>query len=648
MNKTQLFYYALKEIGLTQLADYAIYQIQKKSGSLARKTPFLGVPLDFEPGVIDELLPRTIRLDELKGLLDKNRKQVLQNADALLAGQYHPFGGSSQPLSFTEPPHPARHWLEAGDQVQGVDIKWLWEPARFTWAYELAHAWLLTRDERYADFFWQKFREFNEHNPVNSAPNFTSAQEVGIRLLNWLMVYQVLRDATASGADEKRLLAKAVWQHAARIPATLGYARSQNNNHLLSESLALMAAGMVFAQQSHQARKWLELGNQTFQRGILRQVEADGTYAQHSANYQRMMLQLSSLYFSYTQSLNLKIPQDVMSRLASATRWLNAQLDPYSGRLPNLGHNDGSLMLPMGSAEFRDHRPAAQAASLAFLERSCLPAGDWDLLSAWLGLDTHQKPIENSTSQAIKQLQKGDTRVLMRGVRFHGRPAHADQLHVEIWWQGVNIAQDAGTYCYNCDPPWQNSLASTLVHNTVCVDDEEQMVRAGKFLWLRQAQAKWIQVESNRLCASHDGYRRKRICHQRTVLLENETLPQVIDLLDFDNRKVPHQVRVHWLLPDWEWVLEGQRLRLIHQDYSVVVYVKAESTAPEAASEVSEVSLIRAGKSLAGTHDFPTLGWASDTYGEKHAALSFSVRFAARGGLKIISEFSLQKATAGR
>jgi hypothetical protein len=44
LNKTQLFYYALKEIGLTQLADYAIYQIQKKSGSLARKTPFLGVP----------------------------------------------------------------------------------------------------------------------------------------------------------------------------------------------------------------------------------------------------------------------------------------------------------------------------------------------------------------------------------------------------------------------------------------------------------------------------------------------------------------------------------------------------------------------------------------------------------------------------
>jgi hypothetical protein len=145
-----------------------------------------------------------------------------------LAGQYHPFGGSSQPLSFAESPTPARHWLEAGDQVQGVDIKWLWEPARFTWAYELAHAWLLTKDERYADFFWQKFREFNEHNPANSAPNFTSAQEVGIRLLNWLMVYQVLRDATASGADEKRLLAKAVWQHAARIPATLGYARSQN------------------------------------------------------------------------------------------------------------------------------------------------------------------------------------------------------------------------------------------------------------------------------------------------------------------------------------------------------------------------------------------------------------------------------------
>jgi len=643
-----LLYYALKEIGLTQLADYAVYRMQKKSGYLARQTPLHGRTADLELGEINVHLPLTVRVDELTHLLEKSRKEVLKKADALLAGQYHPFGGAVQPLSFTTPPHPLRHWLEAGDQVQGVDIKWLWEPARFTWAYELAHAWLLTRDDRYADFFWQKFREFNDNNPVNSAPNWRSAQEVGIRLLNWLMVYQVLREAPASGAAEKRLLAEAVWQHAARIPATLVYARSQNNNHLLSESLALIAAGMVFAEQSRKARKWLDLGNQTFQRGILKQVEADGTYGQHSANYQRMMLQLSTLYYSYAQLSNIKIPQVVMSRLACATRWLNAQLDPYSGRLPNLGHNDGSLVLPMGSAEFRDHRPTAQAASLAFLERSCLPAGDWDLLAAWLGLDTHQKPIENTPSPAVKQLQKGDIRVLMRGVRFHGRPAHADQLHVDLWWQGENIAQDAGTYCYNCDPPWQNSLASTLVHNTVCVDDEEQMVRAGKFLWLRQAQAKWIQVESDRLCASQDGYRRMGISHRRTVVLENEALPQVIDLLDFDNWKVPHQVRVHWLLPDWEWILEETHLRLTHQDRGVVLNVKAESTAPEAASEVSEVSLIRAGTSLSGTRKAPTLGWISDTYGEKHAALSYSVQFIAQGGIKIISEFNLQKATAGR
>ena len=643
-----MLFYALKEIGLPQLADYAVYRMQKKSGYLARQTPLHGLTVDLEAGEIDAHLPCTVHFDELTRLLEKNRKEVLKKADALLAGQYHPFGGAAQPLSFAEPPHPACQWLEAGDQVQGVDIKWLWEPARFTWAYELAHAWLLTRDERYANFFWQKFREFNEFNPVNSAPNWTSAQEVGLRLLNWLMVYQVLREASASGTAEKRLLAEAVWQHAARIPATLGYARSQNNNHLLSESLALMAAGMVFAQNSRLARKWLDLGNQTFQRGILKQVEEDGTYGQHSANYQRMMLQLSILFYSYAQSSNIKIPQAVMSKLASSTRWLTAQLDPVSGRLPNLGHNDGSLVLPMGSAEYRDHRPTAQAAALAFVERSCLPEGDWDLLAAWLGLDTRKKQIENTLSPAIKQLQKGDTLVSMRGVRFHGRPAHADQLHVEVWWQGLNIAQDAGTYCYNCDSPWQNSLASTLVHNTVCVDNEEQMVRAGKFLWLRRAQAKWIKIESNRLCASQDGYRRMGISHQRTVILEDKALPQVIDLLEFSNRKVTHHVRVHWLLPDWEWILEGQCLRLIHQDYSVMVDVKAERTASEAACEVREVSLIRAGTCLAGTRNAPTLGWASDTYGEKHAALSYSVQFAAQGRVKITSQFRLQKATAGR
>ncbi len=77
----------------------------------------------------------------------------------------------------------------------------------------------------------------------------------------------------------------------------------------------------------------------------------------------------------------------------------------------------------------------------------------------------------------------------VRAVKYQDRPAQADQLHVELWWQGINIACDPGTYRYTAPPPWNNGLARTGVHNTVMVDGQEQMIRAGRFLWLDWAQA---------------------------------------------------------------------------------------------------------------------------------------------------------------
>ena len=78
---------------------------------------------------------------------------------------------------------------------------------------------------------------------------------------------------------------------------------------------------------------------------------------------------------------------------------------------------------------------------------------------------------------------------LIRAGRYTRRPFQADQLHVDLWWQGINLARDAGTYLYNGSPPWNNGFAGTAVHNTVTVDNHDQMRRAGRFLWLDWAQA---------------------------------------------------------------------------------------------------------------------------------------------------------------
>jgi hypothetical protein len=56
----------------------------------------------------------------------------------------------------------------------------------------------------------------------------------------------------------------------------------------------------------------------------------------------------------------------------------------------------------------------------------------------------------------------------------------------------LNIAQDSGTYLYNAEPPWNNIFTSTLLHNTVTINHQEQMQRAGKFLYLHWAQGQLL------------------------------------------------------------------------------------------------------------------------------------------------------------
>lgn len=646
MNKLQKLWYSCKEIGIPQMADYAGYLVQKKTGSLARKTPLGGYALDFDPQTIELKPPFDPFNSVLLELIKKDRTRVLQTADEILSGWYHPFGGQKAQITFSTGIDTPVHWSKVGDQVNNKDIKWLWEPCRFTWVYDLAKAWLLTRDDHYVQFFWQKFEGFIEQNPVNSAPNWTSAQEAAMRIITWLMVYQVFKESPATTAKHTSQMVAAIWQHAARIPPTLGYARSQNNNHLISEALGLVIAGSLFSNKSLIARNWLKLGVKELNQALLKQIEADGTYSQHSTNYHRLMLQLALAYCGYAKQIGIEIPQEVSNRLGAATRWLAAQLDPISGRLPNLGHNDGSLLLPLGVAEFRDYRPTLQAAGLTLLGQPLLPAGTWDELPLWLGLPVLENgyPTPQLSSPAIHSIHSENITASLRGVTFHGRPAHADQLHLDIWWDGLNIAQDAGTFSYNDPPPWQNPFSSTLVHNTLSIDGQDQMLKASKFLWLRQAQAKWYNAPSKDiLMASHNGYCRAGVIHQRIATFVNANHLEVIDQVNFNQKSEAKQIILHWLLADWQWQLDGSDFNLKNGDRMIKVSFDAVSIKDASTYLPFEISLIRAGETLFGKRNTPFLGWASDTYGEKHPALSLSLQIQTNKNFQIVTRFEFSK-----
>lgn len=644
MNKLTKLYLLIKELGISDVLSYGIYTGRLRCGIIRKQTPENGYSLlDLSAKQFESQI--TVYSANWKSFTGQaNLSRHLDEAELILSDQFRPFGGNPVPIVLNPTDSAVRHWTNYSNEVNGMDIKKIWEPARFTWALELARGYALTNNEEYAAYFWSKVAEFLNTNPVNCGPNWASAQEVALRAINWILALGAFENSSESTSDRLNGITQSLWQHGCRILPTLDYARSQNNNHILSEALGLVIIGDYLNTITPKAVDWIKAGELEFEHALLKQIDEDGTYSQHSSNYHRMMLQLSLIYCNHLAKTGRASADAVKQRLAAASRWMIAQLDEYSGKIPNLGHNDGSLVLPFGATEYRDYRPTAQAASLAFLGNPCLPSGKWDELATWLGLDLQKTEPQKIDSPAVHKIQFGRIWGTLRGVEFHGRPAHADQLHVDLWWDGVNIARDAGTYSYNDPAPWQNALDSTRVHNTITIDELDQMTRVSRFLWLDQAQSSWKSHPSSatQLQASHDGYRKIGYRHTRTLVMKPEAGFNVEDtLLNLRQDQKQHLFTLHWLLPDWKWEFKNDIFSLNDGIHLIQIHVHAVKMEGNASIQSQDISLIRGGKTLSGTRQDPILGWESDTYAEKHPALSLSYTFQSSGSITIITDWKL-------
>lgn len=661
-----LAFKALRELGLQQIGLYAWYQFALRSGSLHRRTPAGGQHTagGQKLRLAGQLLPLPTR-EQLAASLGQAAGALLATADEIAGGQVRLFGGEPAPLQLSVP-GPLVHWTQApikAEAGRAEDIKLIWEPGRFGWVFALGRAYRLTGDERYPAAFWTFAETFLEANPPNLGLHWASAQEVALRLWGFIFAWQVFSESPASTPERASRLAQAVAEHAGRIPPTLAYARAQNNNHLLTEAAGLFAAGLALPEHPH-ASNWRAQGWRWFHHGLQAQIAEDGAYVQHSANYQRLMLQ-AALWVLWLAQEKQTFPEASNRKLAAATRWLLALLDPASGRLPNLGPNDGAHILPLSTCAFHDYRPTLQACSAAFLDQRPFEPGAWDEILVWLNVGRSTCNVQHSTtltSPHVLYQERHHSWAYLRVARFTSRPGHADQLHLDLWWRGLNVAQDAGTYLYNTPPPWNNALATAQVHNTLTVNGQDQMTRAGRFLYLDWAQAEVIEQRAaaggslEYLAAQHNGYRRQGMIHRRSIEYQadgwivNDALLQVKGLRWNVHHQPPNlalpTVRLHWLLPDWPWEVVEERtgwfeIRLHSPQGWIQLRI---SGSPDQFSEF-QPQIVRTGELLYGIGPTtPVRGWVSPSYAHKTPAISVSVEVRAAVPFHLLSQFTFPDA----
>jgi hypothetical protein len=517
------------------------------------------------------------------------------------------------------------------------DIKFIWEPNRFAFIYTLVRAYAASRDEKYPAAFWTLIEDWAKHNPPNTGPNWMDGQEIALRLMAWTFGFFQFSNSPSSTPQRIENFTLYVAAQAERIYKNIGYAISTRSNHAISEAFGLWMVGLLFPELKH-AEKYLSLGKQLLEQEAANQIFPDGSYSMYSLNYHRFILHIYLYAIRLGEINNSPFSNSLYSSISSSVEYLSHLINPQTGEMPVYGSNDGALVLPLNNCDFTDYRPLLQLGWYITKGECLFEPGPWDEDIFWMcgeeALTPNPSPAgrgglwlpslrgrgglwlpsprgrragdEGETSfpnGGIHLLRFADSRAFLRCTDFTSRPSHADQLHMDLWMHGHNIAVDAGTYLYGGAGIWRNGLARTSVHNTVIVDGKDQMTLLSRFTWTNWSKGKVLKHEENLWQGMHDGY--KPVTHKRTVISLVDERWLVIDNLVANK---PHHYALQWLLCDCPFEQSDNSivLSLNGMKYKIVAGM---------ADGNGDFSLVRADANS-------TRGWRSRYYGHKEPAIS--------------------------
>ncbi|WP_330348061.1 heparinase II/III family protein [Streptomyces sp. NBC_00582] len=441
------------------------------------------------------------------------------------------------------------------------DIKQIWEPSRHQYLTQLAAAYAITGDERYAERVAEHLRSWWAANPPLQGVHWISGIELGIRLLSWVWVRRLLDGwpGAAGLFEDNPVAVNQIWHHQ-RWLAAFPSRGSSANNHVIAETAGQLAAACAFDWFPASAR-WRDDALRSLDRHLRGNTYGSGLNRELATEYHGLVLELGLAALAEADAAGVPVPATLRLVLLRMTDALAAVVDNRL-RPPRQGDADdghGLILDGVGTDRWG----------------SLLATGDavFGRLDWWpevTGTDVRTplltalvKPTQPSlTRPASRPAHFADAGLtILRGpgeiwCRCDGGPhgflsiaahAHADALSVEVRHDGVDVLADPGTYCYHGQPEWRRYFRSTLGHNTLRLDGDDQSVSGGPFLWTRQARSRVLVADTSdeqgaRWCAEHDGYR-PSVHRRRVELTAGSRELRVVDEVRGPHRSV--QVAFH-------------------------------------------------------------------------------------------------------
>lgn len=441
------------------------------------------------------------------------RSKTLEKSNRILEGNltwfhYHSFQVGNPPNWFKNPfdgsvlNNPKKHWTALSDfDLNTGDVKILWETSRFDWLTDLARAYRVSGEEKYLETMNQWLQDWSQHNPKNQGPNWKCGQETAIRVMKLITTAQLLaQDTTATKA-----LQQMVYEHLERIAGNINYAIAQDNNHGTSEAAGLYIGATWLSNQENKEtvlsklHQWKNRGRNLLENRVLKLIAPHGTFSQRSVTYHRVVVDTMSWVLYAMERYNEPAFSDkITQRLEKLGEWQYKMIASPTGDAPNMGSNDGAMFETLHNSNYRDFRPSTQLFFGVLKKQRVFDKGDCDEALFWrypsnysqFPMWTINRPVMEVFDEEMLLLTDKELNVFLKLPNARYRHATCDAFHLDVWYKGINVLCDSGSYSYNAGDE-TDRFKSVQAHNTVQFGNHEQMPKISRFLY-----GKWIQVKT--------------------------------------------------------------------------------------------------------------------------------------------------------
>lgn len=498
----------------------------------------------------------------------EQKKQIVSDAQKIIHGQIQCFskwwGNYGNPIDWHKNPQTGVSWPQNIHYSQVYshaarcgDIKLSWELNRFPHLYTLGRAYLLTSEEKYAQAFFDALLSWEQNNPYRVGINWANGQELAIRSLAWIWAMYIFGNASSFNNNHFQRLQRLIFLHGEHIYHGINYARyAVHNNHLIGEALGLYAIGSIFPWLP-KAKKWRNFGKKILENDCLQQFHDDGGYCQNSHTYHRLATHYYIWYCRIAESIGDTISQKVYLIIKRSADYFTAFINTANGYLNNWGCNDGALLCPWTMCCYRDFRPVISAARYLTEKKLSFTKGPWEeelfflfgaqsLTAKILPCSLKSQSFPTSGLHSLRIDEQNF--IVFRCGSVIDRFGQADQLHVSLFWKGLCVATDAGTYSYY-DKHYHQYFMGTKSHNTVTVDDKDQMYLHRPFKWLYWTKAKLLQVNAREIYGEHYSY--PGVIHHRKI----KKIHKDWQIEDFLVAQTEHKYILHWLIDSFSFTI---------------------------------------------------------------------------------------------